>query len=484
MFTHLSIAQAAAESSAGATFQSIFATISYMFAAVCFVLSLKWMSAPTTARKGNFIGEIGMAAAIVGALLQRGIISYEWIIVGLVLGALIGAPLAIWMPMTAVPQRTAFSHACGALAAAVVGCAHYSMSLSHGGHLLDHTTMAILCVEVLLGTLTFTGSLMATGKLQEILPQRPITFPGQNLFNFAVLGAAAVCGIALSINPSMWIFFPILLILALAFGVLLIIPIGGADMPTVIALLNSYAGLSASLMGFVLNNKLLIIAGALDGASGLVLSVIMCKAMNRSFTNVLFGAFGQIQAAAVGGERKAVRSTTPEEAAQVMEAATNVIIIPGYGMAVAQAQHKVRELYDQLTARGINVRFAVHPVAGRMPGHMNVLLAEAEIPYDKLVEMDEINGDFPQCDVALVVGANDVVNPAARHDKSSPIYGMPIINADMAKTVMAIKRSMKPGFAGIDNELYTADNCLMLFGDAKAVVGGLAKELADAAKNN
>jgi NAD(P) transhydrogenase subunit beta len=276
----------------------------------------------------------------------------------------------------------------------------------------------------------------------------------------------------------------VLLVLSAVFGVLLIIPIGGADMPTVIALLNSYAGLSASLMGFVLNNKLLIIAGALDGASGLILSIIMCKAMNRSFTNVLFGAFGQVQESAAQGEKKTVRSTTPEEAAQVMEAATNIIIIPGYGMAVAQAQHKVRELYDQLTNRGVNVRFAVHPVAGRMPGHMNVLLAEAEIPYDRLVEMDEINGDFPQCDLALVIGANDVVNPAARHDKSSPIYGMPIINADQAKTVMAIKRSMKPGFAGIENELYTADNCLMLFGDAKAVIGGVAKELADAAKAN
>jgi len=471
--------------SAAGQVQAYIATATYIFAAMCFVLSLKWMSAPTTARKGNFIGEIGMTAAIIGALLQTDIISYEWIVVGLVLGALIGAPLAIWMPMTAVPQRTAFSHACGALAAAVVGCAHYSVSLSKGGELLDHTTMAILCVEVLLGTLTFTGSLMATGKLQEILPQRPITFKGQNYFNFLVLAAAAACGIGLAINPAWWFLFPILLILALAFGVLLIIPIGGADMPTVIALLNSYAGLSASLMGFVLNNKLLIIAGALDGASGLILSIIMCKAMNRSFTNVLFGAFGQLQeSAANGAERKTVRSTTPEEAAQVMETASNVIIIPGYGMAVAQAQHKVREMYDQLTSRGVNVRFAIHPVAGRMPGHMNVLLAEAEIPYDKLIEMDEINGDFPQCDVALVIGANDVVNPAARHDKSSPIFGMPIINADQAKTVMAIKRSMKPGFAGIENELYTNDNCLMLFGDAKTVVAGVAKELADAAKNN
>jgi H+-translocating NAD(P) transhydrogenase subunit beta len=459
--------------------QGMFATATFIFAAACFVLSLKWMSAPTTARRGNFIGEIGMTAAIIGALLQTDIVSYQWIVIGLVVGALIGAPLAIWMPMTAVPQRTAFSHACGALAAAVVGSAHYSMSLSAGGHPLDHATMAILCVEVLLGTLTFTGSLMATGKLQEILPQRPITFPGQNLFNFAVLGLAVACGVGLAINPAMWGLFIALLVLALIFGVLLIVPIGGADMPTVIALLNSYAGLSASLMGFVLNNKLLIIAGALDGASGLVLSIIMCKAMNRSFTNVLFGAFGQVQKNSATGEKKSVRSGTAEEAAQIMEAAQSVIVIPGYGMAVAQAQHKVRELYDQLTKRGVDVKFAIHPVAGRMPGHMNVLLAEAEIPYDRLIEMDEINGDFPQCDVALVIGANDVVNPAARHDRSSPIYGMPILDADKAKTVMAIKRTMNPGFAGIENELYFADNCMMLFGDAKSMIASVAKELAD-----
>jgi len=249
----------------------------------------------------------------------------------------------------------------------------------------------------------------------------------------------------------------------------------------VIALLNAYAGLSASLMGFVLNNKLLIIAGALDGASGLILSIVMCKAMNRSFANVLFGAFGQVQASSGAGEKKTARAGTPEEAAQIMEGAQSVIIIPGYGMAVAQAQHKVRELFDQLTKRGIDVKFAIHPVAGRMPGHMNVLLAEAEIPYDRLVEMDEINGEFPQCDVALVIGANDVVNPAARHDKNSPIFGMPILDADKAKMVMAIKRSMNPGFAGIENELYFADNCMMLFGDAKAVVGSLAKGLAETA---
>jgi len=489
LMTLAATAETATLPGAGPGLQAIFSTTTYIIAGVCFILSLKWLSAPTTARRGNIVGQIGMAAAIIGALLQHNIVSYEWIIVGLVLGAAIGAPLAIWMPMTAVPQRTAFSHACGALAAALGGSAHFYLEvpkwMAEKGltgifSTEAHMNMGILCIEVLLGALTFTGSLMAFGKLQEILPQRPITFKGQNYFNFLILGLALATGVALTINPSWTFLFPVLLGLAMLFGVLLIVPIGGADMPTVIALLNSYAGMSACLMGFVLDNKLLIIAGALDGASGFILSIIMCKAMNRSFTNVLFGAFGQIQAGhGQQGETKSVKSASAEEAAGILEAAQSVIIIPGYGMAVAQAQHKVRELFDQLSKRGVDVKFAIHPVAGRMPGHMNVLLAEAEIPYDRLIEMDDINGEFPQCDVAMVIGANDVVNPAARHDKTSPIYGMPIIDADKAKTVMAIKRSMKPGFAGIDNELYTQDNTLMLFGDAKAVVGSVAKELAE-----
>ena len=469
----------ALESPAEHATTSAFVTATFVLAAVLFVLALKWLSAPKTARRGNIAGEIGMALAIIGALLQHQIISYEWIILGFVIGALLGAPMAIWMPMTAVPQRTALSHAFGALAAALVGSAHYYLfDLKHAPP--HPVIMAFLSLEVLLGALTFTGSLMAFGKLQEILPTRPLVWKNQNLYNLAILALAVLSGVVLTIHPQWSFLFPILLILSLAFGVLLIVPIGGADMPTVIALLNSYAGLSASMMGFVLGSKLLIIAGALDGASGFILSIIMCRAMNRSFTNVLFGAFGQPQASTVAAsEKKTVRSIAPDEAAQVLDAARSVIVIPGYGMAVAQAQHKVRELYDQLALRGIDVKFAIHPVAGRMPGHMNVLLAEAEIPYDKLVEMDEINGDFAQCDVALVVGANDVVNPAARHDKSSPIYGMPILNADKAKTVIAIKRSMKPGFAGIDNELYTLDHTHMLFGDAKAVIAGVAKELAD-----
>jgi NAD(P) transhydrogenase subunit beta len=343
--------------------------------------------------------------------------------------------------------------------------------------------MVAIIVEIILGYLTFTGSLMAAGKLQEVkwIPQRPVTYPGQNVANLALLAIAVVAGIGLVLHPTAtWaaIAFPTIIALALVFGVLLIIPIGGADMPTVIAILNSYAGLSAVAMGFVLDNKLLITAGALDGSSGLILAVIMCKAMNRSFTNVLFGAFGQVQQVKPGGEEKVYKSETIEGAAQVLEQSNLVVIIPGYGMAVAQAQHKVRELYDQLKKRGITVRFAIHPVAGRMPGHMNVLLAEADIPYTDLVEMDEINPDMPQVDVALVVGANDVVNPAARTDKTSPIYGMPIIDADRARTVFAIKRSKNPGFAGIDNELYFSDKTWMLFGDAKNVIGELVKQLS------
>jgi NAD(P) transhydrogenase subunit beta len=320
---------------------------------------------------------------------------------------------------------------------------------------------------------------MAAGKLQEILPQRPITYKGQNLVNFLLFGVAVASAVYLVLHPEAKQFFPLIVGVSLLFGVLLVIPIGGADMPTVISLLNGYAGLSAAAMGFVLQNKLLIIAGALDGSSGLILSVIMSKAMNRSFTNVLFGAFGQVQAAAAdGAEARPVHSATAEEAAAILSAANKVVIVPGYGMAVAQAQHKVRELYDILTKKGVDVRFAIHPVAGRMPGHMNVLLAEADIPYDRLIEMDEINGDFPQTDVTLVIGANDVTNPAARSDASSPIYGMPILDVDKAHTVMVIKRSMSPGFAGIDNPLYYLDNTLMLFGDAKQFVGAIVRELS------
>jgi NAD(P) transhydrogenase subunit beta len=456
-----------------------FQQYTYIIAAGCFILALKWLSRPTTARRGVTIGEIGMAIAIVGALLTKGM-TYNWIIVGLFLGAIIGLPLAIFMPMKDVPQRTALSHSFGGLAAAVVGTAEFYLHARAGATPLTHFEMGALVLEVLLGYLTFTGSLMAFGKLQDLLPSRPMVYRGQNVVNLTLFAIAIACGVFLVADPSRTALFPILAVLSLLFGVLLIIPIGGADMPTVISLLNSYAGLSASAMGFVLNNPLLIVAGALDGSSGLILSIIMCRAMNRSFTNVLFGGFGQVAAGGGTKEQRPYRSTSPEEAASILEAASRVVIVPGYGMAVAQAQHKVRELYDSLTKSGVDVKFAIHPVAGRMPGHMNVLLAEADIPYDRLVEMDEINPEFAQTDVVIIIGANDVTNPAAKSDKTSPIYGMPVLDVDKASTVMVIKRSMSPGFAGIDNDLFYMDKTMMLFGDAKAVTGELVKELAAA----
>jgi len=458
----------------------------YLVSTALFILSLRWMSDPETARKGVFAGVAAMLLAVIGTLagvIATGGTHYWWILAAFIAGAAVGYPLA-QVPLTAVPQRTALSHAFGGLAAGLVGTAKYFLYFGQGNRDALSTFIVVAIVaEILLGFLTFTGSLMAAGKLQEVkwIPQRPVTYPGQNATNIILLLGAVGLGAALVANPlAAWApyAFGAIIVISLAFGVLFIIPIGGADMPTVISILNAYAGLSAVAMGFVLNNKLLITAGALDGSSGLILSIIMCKAMNRSFTNVLFGAFGQAPAAAVGGEQKAYKADTTESAAQVMAQANLVVIVPGYGMAVAQAQHKVRELYDHLKKRGVTVKFAIHPVAGRMPGHMNVLLAEAEIPYDDLVEMDGINGDMPQADVALIIGANDVVNPAARFDKSSPIYGMPIIDADRAKTVYAIKRSKNPGFAGIDNELYFLDKTFMLFGDAKAVVGDLAKQLS------
>jgi len=454
--------------------------VAYLIATALFIFALHWMNHPATARKGVYAGVAAMTLAVLGTLLYPGLVNWKWMAVAAAIGVAVGVPLAR-IPLTAVPQRTALSHAFGGLAAGLVGTAEYYLWIGGEHEMLTPFKVFAIVAEIILGFLTFTGSLMAAGKLQEIkwIPQRPVTYPLQNVTNFLLLGVAVVCGIGIIIRPiELSFLFPVIIVLALAFGVLLIIPIGGADMPTVIALLNSYAGLSAVAMGFVLDNKLLITAGALDGSSGLILSIIMCKAMNRSFANVLFGAFGQVQKKVEGGEQKPVKQETPEGAAQVMEQASLVVIVPGYGMAVAQAQHRVRELYDLLTKRGVDVRFAIHPVAGRMPGHMNVLLAETEIPYDKLVEMDEINPEMPQADVVLIIGANDVVNPAARHDKSSPIYGMPIIDADKAKMCFAIKRSMNPGFAGIDNELYTADHTYMLFGDAKAVVGELVKNLS------
>jgi H+-translocating NAD(P) transhydrogenase subunit beta len=448
----------------------------YLIATALFVLSLMWLSAPTTARRGVLAGEIGMFLAIAGTLLERGIVDYRFIAIGLVVGAIIGVPLGL-VKMTAVPQQTALSHAFGACCVLLVGTAEFYVRPN-----ISKFTMAVLAMEVIIGALTVTGSLMAAGKLQEILPQRPITYRGQNFVNLGLLAVAVAVGAALVFHPEHRNLFPLIVGIPLVFGVMMIIPISGADMPTVISLLNSYAGISAAAMGFVLNSKLLIVAGALDGSSGFILSVIMSKAMNRSFSNVLFGAFGQVQPSVAGAiEARTVRSATAEEAAGILAAASKVVIIPGYGMAVAQAQHKVRELYDALTKRGVDVTFGIHPVAGRMPGHMNVLLAEADIPYDRLLEMEDINSELPQTDVALVIGANDVTNPAARTDTGSPIYGMPILDVDKARTVMVIKRGMSPGFAGIDNPLYYLDKTLMLFGDAKGFVGDIVRELSGGA---
>jgi NAD(P) transhydrogenase subunit beta len=456
--------------------------LAYLLAAALFILSLHWMNDPKTARRGVFAGAGGMALAVIATWIQPQVVHHLWIIGAIAVGFAVGVPLSR-VPLTAVPQRTAISHAFGGLAAGLVGTAKYFLWLNEGPENLTPFRVAVIIIEITLGFLTFTGSLMAAGKLQEVrwIPQRPVTYPGQNVVNLGLLGLSGALGVALMLSPAApWapVAFVAVIALALLFGVLLILPIGGADMPTVISILNANAGLAAVAMGFVLDNKLLITAGALDGSSGLILSVIMCRAMNRSFANVLFGAFGQVQKAQVEGEQREYKSETIEGAAQILEMARFVVVIPGYGMAVAQAQHKVRELYDQLVKRGITVKFAIHPVAGRMPGHMNVLLAEADIPYTDLVEMDEINPDMPQADVALVVGANDVVNPAARQNPGSPIYGMPIVEADRARAVFAIKRSKNPGFAGIENDLYFQEKTWMLFGDAKSVVGELAKTLS------
>ena len=451
-----------------------FISLSYLFAAGCFVLALKWLSHPTTARRGVRTGEIGMAVAIIATLVSAEIVEYQWIVIALVLGTALGIPLGLLVPMTAVPQRTALSHAFGALAAGLVGTAEFYLRRPE----IDTTTMVTLGLEVVLGFLTFTGSLMAAGKLQGIVRDRPWIYRGQNMVNLGILASALVLVGFLVNDPSKSYLFPIIVALSLLYGVMLVIRIGGADMPTVISLLNSFAGLSASMMGFVLDNKLLIIAGALDGSSGLILSIIMCKAMNRSFANVLFGGFGAEDTTAGGIEARPVRSVDPEETSFLLDAARSVIIVPGYGMAAAQAQHKVRELSDTLMKRGVDVRFAIHPVAGRMPGHMNVLLAEANVPYDQLYDLDSINSEFPQTDIVLVVGANDVVNPAARTDETSPIYGMPILDVDQAASIIVVKRSMRSGFAGVDNELFYLDKTQMLFGDAKTVIGEVIDELS------
>ncbi|HSE53840.1 MAG TPA: NAD(P)(+) transhydrogenase (Re/Si-specific) subunit beta [Gemmatimonadales bacterium] len=450
----------------------------YLVSSVLFILGLRGLSGPEKARGGMALASAGMLLAVVGTLLHADIVRYDWIIAGLLIGSFIGVvigrPLFISVPMTAMPQWVALSHAAGAVAATLVGMNEYL----HLGTAASPGTMAALGFEVLLGTLTVTGSVMAFGKLQEILPGRPVTWPLQNVGNLILAGIALALLVVAAANPSLsWAFWT-MAILGGLLGILMVLPIGGADMPVVISLLNAYAGLSASAMGFALDNNLLIIVGALDGTSGLLLSILMCKAMNRSFANVLFGAFGAPGAASAkavgGGEMKEI---TPEDAAVRLAYAGLVIVVPGYGLAVAQAQHTLRELTDQLERRGVEVKYAIHPVAGRMPGHMNVLLAEANVPYDRLYDMEEVNGDFERADVALVIGANDVVNPAARSDPSSPIYGMPILDVDKARMVIVMKRGRGAGFAGIENALFNDPRTAMLFGDAKSSLGRLVTEL-------
>ena len=456
--------------------------VSYLVASVLFILGLRGLTHPDRARRGMQYAAVGMLVAVCGTLINHAIIDYRWIIAGLVLGTLIGYPLGMWVPTTALPQRIAMSLSFGALAATLVGVAEYYTAFHGGDGGISSARMTAIGFEVLLGSLTVTGSLMAFGKLQELLPSQPVTYRGQNLVNAVLFAGAVGLLITCIVNPAMAAAFYGMIAMAALLGVLMVIPIGGADMPVVVALLNSYCGLAAAATGFALGNSILIICGSLDGASGFLLSIAMSKAMNRSFANVLFGAFGGGQPAAVaaGGAGLPVRAISAEDAAVQLAYAQRVIIIPGYGMAVAQAQHTVRELAEVIEKRGGEVKYAIHPVAGRMPGHMNVLLAEANVPYDRLYDMDEINGEFPQTDVALVIGANDVVNPAARSDPASPIYGMPILDADRAKHVIVLKRGMAAGFAGIENALFHAPATSMLFGDAKASLTALVSEVKNA----
>jgi len=437
----------------------------YLVASLLFVLGLRDLTHPDSARRGTTLAAIGMLVAVLGTLLHRDIVDYRWILGGLAVGTLIGIPMGMWIPMTKMPERIALSHSFGGLAVALVGVVEY---LRHGGH-MERFQMAATGSEVLLGSLTFTGSLMAFGKLQGLLPGRPLTFKGQNFVTLGALAAAVVMVVVLVLRPEASAVFHAMFALAFLLGILLVLPIGGADMPVVICLLNSYAGLAASASGFALDNNVLIICGALDGGSGFILAIVMSKAMNRSFANVLFGAFGtEAPAGATAPAKPAnVNEATVEEMAELLRSAGSLIVVPGYGMAVAQAQHAVRELSSLLERRGTRVRYAIHPVAGRMPGHMNVLLAEANVPYEQLFDLEAINDDFAQTDVVLVVGANDVVNPAAKNSPQSPIYGMPVFDCEKAGVVFVLKRSMNPGFAGIENELFVHPKTMMVFGDAK-----------------
>ena len=458
--------------------RDIFIQGSYLLASVLFILGLRSLTRPDKARRGMQQAAVGMLFAIVGTLLNHTIVDYRWIAAGLVLGVIFGYPMGQWVPMTAMPQRIALSLTLSALAATLVGVAEYYTEIA-AGTVPSHVTMTALGFEIMLGSITVGGTIVAAGKLQEWITSKPVTYKGQNIVNGVIFLFIVALLVYTIVDPSQaWAFYT-MIGAALVFGIMLVMPIGGADMPVVVALLNSYSGLASCATGFAIGNVILLISGSLDGSSGFILSILMSKAMNRSFTNVLFGAFGSETAAggAKLGAGMTVRSISVEDAAIQLAYAQLVIVIPGYGMAVAQAQHAVRELAELIEKRGGEVKFAVHPVAGRMPGHMNVLLAEANVPYDKLYDMDEINGEFDRADVALVIGANDVVNPAARTDKSSPIFGMPILNADHAKSVIVLKRGMSAGFAGIENELFYDRKTSMLFGDAKTSLTGLIGEI-------
>ncbi len=456
--------------------RELFIEVSYLSASILFILGLRSLSSPATARRGMFQAELGMLLAVVGTLVKHEIVRYDWIAGGLIIGSVIGALMAIYVPMTAMPQRIAISHMFGAIAATLVGIIEY---VNTGGN-VGNVTMAALGFEVLFGSLTITGSFIAFAKLQELMTGRPIIYKFQNVMNLSLFFVACCILVYLAFYPTNAALFYTMIGLGLMFGVLMVTRIGGADMPVVISLLNSYAGLASAATGFVLGNRVLIIAGALDGASGFLLSLIMSRAMNRSFANVLFGGFGAVNTSVTeirSAEGLTVHSISAEDAAIQLAYARSVIIVPGYGMAVAQAQHQVQELASTMEERGVDVKYAIHPVAGRMPGHMNVLLAEANVPYDKLYEMERINDEFDRADVALVVGANDVVNPAAKNDSSSPIYGMPILNVEHAKSIIVLKRSMNPGFSGIENDLFYNPKTSMLFGDAKASLTALVGEV-------
>jgi NAD(P) transhydrogenase subunit beta len=451
---------------------SYFMEATYLVASILFVLSLKMMSHPETARRGMFLAEGGMFAAIIGTLAGAHIVTWVWIIAGLTVGSIIGAWMAIAVPMTAMPQRTALSHAFGALAAALVGIGEFIVKASEMGA----ATRSALGFEVMLGALTTTGSLIAAGKLQGIIGGKPIQFRGQSIVNLLISLSMLSSFVFFCIHPEVIAAFYTMLGTAFVFGVMLVIPIGSADMPVVMSLLNSYAGLAAAATGFVLQNNVLIIAGTLDGFSGFILSVLMCKAMNRSITNVLFGGFGVVVAeAGTSNAGGVMREISLDDAAIQLAFANRVVFVPGYGLATAQAQHAVRELAELLEGRGVTVKYAIHPVAGRMPGHMNVLLAEANVPYSALYEMEQINPEFPLTDVAVVIGANDVVNPDARDNPTSLIAGMPILEVDRAKSVIVLKRGQGRGFSGLENPLFFKPCTTMLYGDAKSSLGHLAQ---------